>query len=181
MIEIDNLDDAQQERMCDLCVDMYETNKNTCEGCRCEVAFELLLDDIEEKELEREAAKIKEKALQLKIDSLLLLGTAKLFSEYSTRLIGEYKNTKQMHHYAQAVKYVDKFIDAIEKHVKSVEGKKTLEFLIVDLNESTNALRNELLNLYGNQQNSIQSELPCMQHDPNRKRNTTREDFSAVD
>lgn len=52
-IDFDNLTDDQQERMCDLCEELIlecSSNSSTfqCEGCRCEEAFDLLLEDVED-------------------------------------------------------------------------------------------------------------------------------------
>lgn len=84
---------------------------------------------------------------QKKIDLLLLLGAAKLFSEKSTSLINELTDTKQKHHYDQAVKYIDKFIKVTEKGIgkQSPLHLETLEILIVAMNNGMTNLRKELV------------------------------------
>lgn len=83
----------------------------------------------------------------VKIDTLLLYGLGKQFSLQSTRLIDELKNSKQKHHYQQATKYVDKFIDVIEKGFKTDQTKVTQELLVDDMNNWIEGFRKELLNL----------------------------------
>ena len=55
------------------------------------------------------------------LESLIIVSTAKIFSEQSTYLSNELGDTKQKHHFIQAVKYVDSFIKSIEKRLKEDE------------------------------------------------------------
>ena len=59
------------------------------------------------------------------LEALILVSIAKVYSEQSTVLTGELGDTKQRHHFTQAVKYVDSFIKSIEKRLKPDE----VEFL----------------------------------------------------
>jgi len=52
-IDINNLTDDQQERMCELCeLNIIECCSNSstfqCEGCRCDEALEYLIENLEE-------------------------------------------------------------------------------------------------------------------------------------
>jgi len=76
---------------------------------------------------------------------LLLLGTAKLFSEQSTFLIGELSHEKKQW-FNNSVKAIDNFMRLIEKDL-SDHNKQTLLILIESLNNGMHTLRNELLEL----------------------------------
>ncbi len=59
MLDIDNLTDSQQERMCELCkICIFDGSVNTnqynlCEGSRCDQAIEYLQDEYDEKRKEK--------------------------------------------------------------------------------------------------------------------------------
>lgn len=86
-----------------------------------------------------------DKFQEKEVDNLILYGLGKLFSDHSTRLIGEINNNKKRHHFEQAVKYIDKFINVIEKGVKEEHNQKTLEIIVTDMNKGINQFREELL------------------------------------
>ncbi len=81
---------------------------------------------------------------EIKTEQLLLLCEAKLFSEQSTYLLGELKNSKHQHHFNQAVKYIDKFIKVVESGIKDEFDKTTVELLITSMNNGIGNLRKEL-------------------------------------
>lgn len=58
MLELDDLTDEQQERMCVLCEDFIcgsrcDSKGNMCEGAYCDRAIEYLNDELEEERLEQ--------------------------------------------------------------------------------------------------------------------------------
>lgn len=82
--------------------------------------------------------------IEKEIDILLLIGIAKLFSEQSTRLIGELNQEKKQW-FNNSVKAVDNFMRLIENDLND-HNKKTLLVLTESLNDGIQDLRNILLN-----------------------------------
>ena len=58
-MDLDNITDKQQERLCELCeAHVYGCKMNTnqfnlCEGSKCDIAIEYLMDEINEEKLEK--------------------------------------------------------------------------------------------------------------------------------
>jgi tRNA 2-selenouridine synthase SelU len=114
---------------CQICDEVWALAKDDCNDHRCP-------DNVI---LEEEKERIR------KIDVLLLIGLGKLFSDHSTRLIGEFKNGKVLHHFNRVVEDMDKWVNVIEKGLKDEHNQKTLEILITEMNQGLNKLRTELL------------------------------------
>lgn len=82
--------------------------------------------------------------VEKEIDILILIGIAKLFSEQSTRLIGELNQEKKQW-FNNSVKAVDNFMRLIENDLND-HNKQTLLILTESLNDGIQDLRNILLN-----------------------------------
>lgn len=82
--------------------------------------------------------------IEKEIDILILIGIAKLFSEQSTRLIGELNQEKKQW-FNNSVKAVDNFMRLIENDLND-HNKKTLLVLTESLNDGIQDLRNILIN-----------------------------------
>lgn len=82
--------------------------------------------------------------IEKEIDILLLIGIAKLFSEQSTRLIGELNQEKKQW-FNTSVNAVDNFMRLIENDLND-HNKKTLLVLTESLNDGIQDLRNILIN-----------------------------------
>jgi hypothetical protein len=91
--------------------------------------------------MEEAEAKQREKDM----DYMLLYGIAKLFSMQSTRFIGEIKHQKEAYFFDQAVKYIDKYIQAVERNIKSPEAKHVDDLLVDDMNNWIKDLKKHLL------------------------------------
>jgi hypothetical protein len=91
--------------------------------------------------MEEAEAKQREKDM----DYMLLYGIAKLFSMQSTRFIGEIKHQKEAYFFDQAVKYIDKYIQAVERNIKSPEAKHADDLLVDDMNNWIKDLKKHLL------------------------------------
>lgn len=64
MLELDDLTDEQQERMCVLCENFIcgsrcDSKGNMCEGRWCDQAIEYLIDEMEEERLEKREQYVK--------------------------------------------------------------------------------------------------------------------------
>ncbi len=88
-----------------------------------------------------------EKEREKNMDYMLLYGIAKLFSMQSTRFIGEIKNQKDEYLFNQSVKYIDKYIQSVEKNVKSPEAKMADDLLVDDMSNWVMGLKKHLLEL----------------------------------
>jgi len=82
--------------------------------------------------------------IEKEIDILLLIGIAKLFSEQSTRLIGELNQQKKQW-FNTSVNAIDNFMRLIENDLND-HNKKTLLILTESLNDGIQDLRNILIN-----------------------------------
>lgn len=82
--------------------------------------------------------------VEKELNVLLLIGTAKLYSEQSTFLIGEL-NREKKHWFNTSVNAIDNFMRLVEKDL-SPHNKKTLEILVESMNDGMQNLRKELLN-----------------------------------
>lgn len=146
MIELSNLNDAQQERMCDLCENHFEgLNRGTCEGRKCDQAIEYLKDEIEAEEVESEQEKARQKEREINIDYMLLYGMAKLFSMQSTRFIGEVKHQKTAYFFEKSVRYIDGWIKCMEGNVKTEQSKIMDDLLIDDMSNWIMEFRKHLI------------------------------------
>lgn len=92
-------------------------------------------------------AKAQQKEREKNMDYMLLYGIAKLFSMQSTRFIGEIKHQKEAYFFDQAVKYMDKYIQSVERNIKSPEAKVADDLLIDDMNNWIRDLKKHLLEL----------------------------------
>lgn len=77
------------------------------------------------------------------IDRVVLIGIAKLFSDQSTYLIGEFNREKKQS-FNRAVKAVDDLVREIENDLCDY-NKQTLLLLTESLNDGVTELRNNLI------------------------------------
>lgn len=77
------------------------------------------------------------------LDKLILVGIGKLFSEYSTYIIGELKQ-KQKYEFNLAVKAVENFAKEIENKIDNTNAQN-LELIMETLVDGVVQMRNDII------------------------------------